>query len=197
MAKGLIISFDGHDGTGKSTIINAVNEFLISRGMNTIIISNLELGADDLFLKSQIDNAELNDELFCKYYFMLSFRKHLLSEVYSMSYDVVIVDRYFYSSLAFCDVKGVQISDSGLRMIPAPSLGYWVTVDEQTRRERLFARPSKLSESDIASTNDPDMILKANKTYSKFGLIRLDSLEGTKRNVLKVYQDIYNISSMQ
>ncbi len=105
MSKGLFISFEGNDGSGKTSILNALKEKLAAQGIE--IILTREPGGNKI--AEQIRNVILdknNTEMDPKTEALLyaaARRQHLVEKVWPLLEQgkIVISDRYIDSSLAY------------------------------------------------------------------------------------------------
>lgn len=105
MSKGLFISFEGCDGSGKTSILNALKEKLALEGIE--IILTREPGGNKI--AEQIRNVILdkqNTEMDAKTEALLyaaSRRQHLVENVWPLLKQgkIIISDRYIDSSLAY------------------------------------------------------------------------------------------------
>lgn len=105
MSKGLFISFEGCDGSGKTSILNALKEKLALQGIE--IILTREPGGNKI--AEQIRNVILdkqNTEMDAKTEALLyaaSRRQHLVENVWPLLKQgkIIISDRYIDSSLAY------------------------------------------------------------------------------------------------
>ena len=103
---GFFITFEGPEGSGKTTQINLLKEFLVANTNNEIVITREPGGTKfgdsirDLLLNHRDDDLEPETELFI----MLAQRnEHLKKVIYPAlnANKIVLCDRYFDSSMAY------------------------------------------------------------------------------------------------
>ena len=104
MRKGLFITFEGADGSGKTTQLNKVKEFLLEEGYDVIITR--EPGALDIGQK--IRNILLHNEGFvsdrCEMFLFLADRSQHIDALIKPSIDngkIVLCDRHTDSTIAY------------------------------------------------------------------------------------------------
>lgn len=141
---GKLIVFEGIDGTGKSTQIKALAEFLQSQGQQVVtgyepthgtwgkklrdsmITGRLSHEEEiDLFLKDRRENVE---------HFILP---HLEKGFW------VLLDRYYFSMMAYQGARGdcpQELRKKNEEFAPVPSLVLWLDIPVQTALERIGAR---------------------------------------------------------
>ncbi len=143
--KDFLIVVEGLDGSGKTTYIEHLAEFLKSHGINCIVSkepTNLLIGQ---FIRKQLQNKELD--------FSQSTFQHLYAADRSYHRDKVIqpaieqkkwiiLDRYFFSSIAFGHASGVDfdlLNQINQEFI-APDLTIFIDTDVKTCMERITKR---------------------------------------------------------
>ena len=105
MSKGIFVSFEGLDGSGKSTQISFLREYLESRGLDTAFFREPGGTAIGEKLRTIIldkDNAEMTDNAEALLY--AASRTQLINEEIKPALDAgetVICDRYVDSSIAY------------------------------------------------------------------------------------------------
>lgn len=105
MSKGILISFEGGDGCGKSTQITRVKEYLESLGYTVLVKrepGGVRLGEE--IRKMLLDPVNKGMELITELLLFNSSRhEHVMKAVKPAlkEYDFVILDRYYHSTLAY------------------------------------------------------------------------------------------------
>ena len=149
--EGLLITFCGLDGCGKTSMINIVAEYLHSLG-------------EDVVLTKQPTNTVRKSEIFRNF---MDYENHEKFEYRALSLfaaadriqhsnklilpelnkkKVVISDRYFYSCLANLRARGYK-SDRWIyeivKDIPKPDLAFFLDVPVEVAVERVRQRPEE------------------------------------------------------
>lgn len=114
--KGLFISIEGNDGSGKSTVISALKEELAKRGLD--VIYTREPGGSYVAEKIRtvildVDNKAMDDKTEALLY-AASRRQHLIETVLPAISrgQIVVCDRFIDSSLAYQGVgRGLGIDE--------------------------------------------------------------------------------------
>ena len=105
MSKGIFVSFEGLDGSGKSTQISFLREYLESRGIDTAFFrepGGTEIGEKLRVIILDKDNAEMTDNTEALLY--SASRTQLVNEKIKPALEAgitVICDRYVDSSIAY------------------------------------------------------------------------------------------------
>ena len=149
--KGILISFCGLDGCGKTTMIQKLNEVLISNGVRT----NLTKQPTNAVRQSSIFRTYMDCEDNSAYDYMslsllaASDRVQHSSKVISPLLGegiTVITDRYFYSCLANLRARGYK-NDRWIyeisKYIIKPDISFFLDVSVETAIERVRARPEE------------------------------------------------------
>lgn len=177
MAK--VITFDGHDGVGKSTIVQAICTELNNRNIKTIVLPSLKGYLNDF--RSQNPSIGVNIWFYFSAWLLLE--KQILS--LENSYDYILVDRSYFSTVVLARVKKVSFPQELIKSFMKPDRAIWVHLDEITRIERLKKRG--LGELDL-QTIDENLIRSATEEYEKLGLLKVltnDLPEIVVSNLLK------------
>lgn len=114
--KGLFITFEGNDGSGKSSVIEAIKEELIRRGYDTIY--SREPGGSKIAEKIRqvildVDNLGMDDKTESLLY-AASRREHIMKTIIPALNEgkVILCDRFLDSSLAYQGyARGIGIED--------------------------------------------------------------------------------------
>ena len=146
MSRGLFITFEGTDGTGKSTQIEFAREYFESRGFN--VLMSREPGGTSISEKLRdilLDKA--NDEMSPVTEMMIyaASRAQLVSEVIIPAVNdgtVVICDRFVDSSVAyqaFGRGLGDMVAEVNSYATPglAPDITFFMDIDPEVGRSRI------------------------------------------------------------
>lgn len=180
----VIVAFEGHDGVGKSTIINGVSELLVKAHYEIKVIQNPIPEFSEL--RHKVDSSH-NIELAFLFYLMSSLHTLVRArcEVLYSGIDIVLIDRYIYSTLVSFCARGYQPAENMWGICPKPDLAFWVIVDEKIRRQRVISREK--IESHDKNSLDPELISRADKLYESIGMIKIDNsreLNSAKNEVI-------------
>lgn len=154
--KGLMVVFEGTDGSGKTTIIDNLSNFLDGRFVNEdIVYYHWRPG----FIKSPNKNSNESTGVVCTdphgkkpYSKLVSFGKYMyfnLDYIFGYFFDVckhlksgklVVFDRYYYDYFLDKQRYRLDISDTILKifkpLIPRPDITFLLVGDAQTLYER-------------------------------------------------------------
>lgn len=195
-----LISFEGIDGVGKSTVVNAVYEKLSIKGYNVCLFrdpGSSEIGEQlRHIIKSDIPRSKLTN-----LFLYLTARLELVSEIESSknNYDYILLDRYVDSTIAYQGYgQGIDLNiintlnnillDNNKYL---PNRTYYLFLDEKTRLERLSKRQNELDDID---TNN-EFLSKVKKGYeSLLDNKRILSLKNTDSKITAdiIVDDIIN-----
>lgn len=195
-----LISFEGIDGVGKSTVVNAVYEKLSIKGYNVCLLrdpGSSEIGEQlRNIIKSDIPRSKLTN-----LFLYLTARLELVSEIESSKHDYnyILLDRYVDSTIAYQGYgQGIDLSiikslndillDNNKYL---PDRTYYLFLDEKTRLERLTKRQEELDNID---TNH-EFLSKVKKGYaSLLDDKRILSLKNTDSKITAdiIVDDIIN-----
>lgn len=195
-----LISFEGIDGVGKSTVVDEVFNKLSIKGYNVYLLrdpGSSEIGEQlrDI-IKSDIPRSKLTN-----LFLYLTARLELVSEIESSKndYDYILLDRYVDSTVAY-QGYGQDIDLSIIESLNnilldnhkyLPDRTYYLFLDEKTRLERLTKRQEELDNID---TNH-EFLSKVKKGYeSLLDDKRILSLKNTDSKITAdiIVDDIIN-----
>ena len=195
-----LISFEGIDGVGKSTVVNAVYEKLSIKGYNVCLLR--DPGSSTMgeqlrnLIKSDIPRSKLTN-----LFLYLTARLELVADIEELKnqYDYILLDRYVDSTVAYQGYgQGIDLSiiktlndillDNNKYL---PNRTYYLFLNEKTRLERLSKRQEELDDID---TNN-EFLSKVKKGYeSLLDDKRILSLKNTDSKITAdiIVDDIIN-----
>lgn len=187
--KGLVIALEGQDGTGKSTVINAITGYFDEMGLD--YINAREPGSTDIGEKIRdilADKANRDMDYHTEALLFAASRSELYDKVIKPNVrkgTSVILDRFLLSSLAYQGiVRGLGVDEvmkindfflEGFR----PDLTILMDLDAKKSYERL----KKLGELDRIESLGEDFQEKVHLAYLKLyeeNHMKLIKLDGTK-----------------
>ncbi len=141
MKQGMLIAFEGIDGTGKSTQIEMLASFLRQRGLATITTreptdSSYGRRIRELYVDRSSCTQEEELELF-----IADRRQHVkeLIEPQLAAGTIVLTDRYYFSTAAYQGAAGLDMEDIFARndFAPVPDLVILLTMAPEVSIERI------------------------------------------------------------
>lgn len=187
--KGLVIALEGQDGTGKSTVINAITGYFDEMGLD--YINAREPGSTEIGEKIRdilADKANKDMDYHTEALLFAASRSELYDKVIKLNVrkgTSVILDRFLLSSLAYQGiVRGLGVDEvmkindfflEGFR----PDLTILMDLDAKKSYERL----KKLGELDRIESLGEDFQEKVHLAYLKLyeeNHMKLIKLDGTK-----------------
>ncbi len=147
--KGQLIAFEGIDGTGKSTQIKLLAEFLRGQGRRVVLTreptdSMYGRRIRELYVSRDSTTPEEELELFLQDR-QLHVRELIKPELAAGS--VVLTDRYYYSTAAYQGANGLDPQDilARNRFAPRPDLVILLTMPPELSAERISSRGGQLN----------------------------------------------------
>lgn len=105
MKKGIIVSFEGIDGCGKTTLIKNFYEYLVKNGFRPVVLHE---PGDTIFgekiRKILLCKKDVKIDKFCELFLYLASRAQLIEEKikkYKKEGKIIILDRYIDSTFAY------------------------------------------------------------------------------------------------
>jgi len=153
MVKGFFIVIDGMDGTGKSEMVKLLHNYLFSKNKSYSILTTREptngtygkeirnILAED---KEPEENAKKIFDLFIKdrEEHVNSVIKPLLKKANGEEVNIVICDRYYYSTIAFQAIQGIDLDfviDKN-KGFPEPDIAFIMDLKPEIALERIKKR---------------------------------------------------------
>lgn len=199
------ISFEGVDGSGKTTIINMLKENIknIKNYTENQIVFTREPGGTSVGEK--IRNILANDEMDDKteaLLFAASRAEHVSKKIIPALNEnkIVICDRFIHSSLAFQGLyknlgleKVLSINEFGLNKC-YPDVVFYIDVPIEVSHKRLSNRIDKIDRLDLITI---DQIKKINESYKKalntlknVKIIKIDGTKTPREITIKILDEI-------
>ena len=150
-----LISFEGIEGVGKSTQIDLLKKFLISKNFNVEVYR--EPGATDFgekirdILLNSNSNISDNTELLL----MFSSRSELINHIAESKADYILLDRYYDASIAYQGYgRGIslEIINSLIGLINCPEPDNTILLDlsiEDSNKRKINDKKDRIESSGI------------------------------------------------
>lgn len=175
-------TFDGLDGVGKSSLLGEVALVLRARGVRVETLSTPLL--QHARLRRVIESQDRIDLLIGFYIgAATATASGARTIIESKRADIVLVDRYIYSTLALAHGLAASLSPEvesefqteSLR----PSAGFLITCDPVVRAARLEERGDT---RELEQQSHREVIGRVSDRYLKFGLHRVENTDGRLRD---------------
>ena len=195
---GLFISFEGGEGSGKSSVLNVVKDKLIADGYKVVITR--EPGGVNV--SEQIRNVilDVNNAMSKETEALLyaaSRVEHLYSKVIPLLNDgyIVLSDRYLDSSLAYQGyARGIGIEKVlEINMFAReflPKVTYFFDVRPEVGLARIQGR-EKIDRLDLETMDFHQKVYEGYKEVCKLYPDRVKPIDG-ERTIEEIVEDIYN-----
>ncbi|MEO8616443.1 MAG: dTMP kinase [Luteolibacter sp.] len=150
MSKGLFIVIEGIDGTGKSTQVRRLGEWFLSEGREVVLSREPTDGPWGKKLRESASTGRLSPEDELQYF--LNDRRQHVEELIAPSLaagKVVILDRYYFSSMAYQGARGfdpIEIRRRNEEFAPLPDLLLILDLDVDTAHARIGVRGDTANE---------------------------------------------------
>ncbi len=203
--KGLVIALEGQDGTGKSTVIDAITGYFDEMGLN--YINAREPGSTDIGEKIRdilADKANKDMDYHTEALLFAASRSELYDKVIKPNVrkgTSVILDRFLLSSLAYQGVvRGLGVDEvmkindfflDGFR----PDLTILMDLDAKESYERL----KKLGELDRIESLGEDFQERVHLAYLKLyeeNHMKLIKLDGTKDRASLAHEALEEVKKL-
>lgn len=200
--KGLFITFEGTEGSGKTTIINQIRDCLMNHGYQ--VIQTREPGGG--VIAEQIRNVILNventkmDRITEALLYAASRRQHLAEIVipHLENGDIVLCDRYLDSSLAYQGyARGIgidkvydinQFATDGI----LPDLTIYIDVHPQIGLDRITKNHRDQNRLDLETKNFHELVYKGYQEVINRFKDRIVRVNG-EQDINKVYENVKEI----
>ncbi len=201
MKKGIIISFEGIDGCGKTTLAKKFYKYLIKNNFNAVILhepGNTSTG--EKIRKILLDRDEKVNK-FCELFLYLASRAQLIEEKikrYIEEGKIIILDRYIDSTFAY-QGYGRGISLKFLKEIHETIIGkeflpdITFLIDEKPENLLKILRKKKKDRIEKESIEFQRKVrngyIKLAKNNKRIKVIKREDKKTTFKKVLKVWED--------
>ena len=144
MNQGLCIAFEGIDGSGKSTHSSLLKEYFVSIGRSVVVAHEPTAGPWGQKLRESGTKGRLSPEDELEYF--LNDRRQHVEELIAPSLTagkVVILDRYYFSTMAYQGARGFDPNEIRLKneaFAPVPDLLFIMDLDVDNALARIGAR---------------------------------------------------------
>jgi len=173
MNKNVFIVIDGMDGVGKGEVVTRLHNFLFSHNKKIRILTTREptfgvYGKEARELLAKENDPQSNAQL-CLELYVQDRKSHLkkvilplLEDVDGDSINIVISDRYYYSTMAFQHTQGIPVEDiiELNKNFRKPDIAFILDVDAQTALSRI-----KNSRNHLEKFEDIDFMRKLRKNF--------------------------------
>lgn len=188
MEKGILITFEGNDGAGKSTALETITKALQSEGYP--VLSTREPGGCVLGEKIRdllLDPANAMDPKTEALLYAASRREHLVKTIKTAleAGQIVLCDRFLDSSLAYQGAgRGLgleeveKLNDFGLEGF-RPDLTLFFSLDQETEQQRVQQR-GDMNRLDLESEAFHTRVRQGFETLQKKDPERIQIVDGSK-----------------
>ncbi len=200
----MLLSFEGIDGSGKTTIINHVVEKLKQQSLSVKVLQ--EPGTSKMgqqirkLLKTSIPRTSLSELLLYE-----ASRADMVETVLVPSlkkYDVVILDRYIDSTIAYQgygnknDIELIDMLNKIATNGITPDISFFIDVNVDEAKQRRLNRNE--SHNDMLDTNDQyaNDVYKGYKKLNHLVSIQNDNLYTAVQNVLTSIEEYTALQSI-
>jgi len=139
--KGKLIVFEGIDGSGKSTQLERTAEWLGGRGYPTVKLREPTDGPHGRILRASAVGGRLSPEDECDL-FVKDRQWHVENHIRPAleAGKVVLLDRYYFSSIAYQGARGLELDDIRRRneaIAPRPDVVLLLDLDPESALQRI------------------------------------------------------------
>jgi dTMP kinase len=155
------IAFEGIDNAGKTTLAEALLEYLLKKGVRAELTKELTTPVGQMIKDAFAEGINLSSSM--KTYLFAADRLEryeslVCSGEKNGNVDVVLWDRYVYSAIAYRAAEGIDIEWVQMvnRPFPPADRGYYldVTPDESMRRGATAGKPCPYGQEHLAMVRD-------------------------------------------
>ena len=188
------ITFEGPEGSGKTTVLNQINK-LLSENYNVISTrepGGVSTGEEIRNILLDGENIDIRTEALL---FAASRREHLVEKVIpALKNDkVVLCDRYIDSSLAYQGyARGIGIEEVKKINEFYPDLTIYLDIDAEVGRERILKNQRSQNRLDKETLTFHQKVIEGYKTLIKTNPERFKVVDATQ-SIESVISDTYEI----
>lgn len=199
MKKGIFITFEGVEGSGKTTIIEGLNDKLKSLGYDVMLTrepGGIEIAEQIRNIILDVNNTKMTKETETLLY--AASRMQHLSEKVIPALDqnkIIICDRYLDSSLAYQGyARGVGIDNvllaNNFALKYMPDLTFFIDVKPEVGLKRIQGR-EKLDRLDLEKLDFHEAVYEGYLKVCEMNEKRIKKIDGN-RDPLSVLNDVCN-----
>ena len=196
---GLFITFEGTEGSGKTTLINKVIEYLDSKNIKSIKTrepGGIKIAEEIRNIILNINNTQM-DKITEALLYAASRRQHLVEKVIPYLEDgyVVICDRFIDSSLAYQGyARGIGIDKVyGINLYATdgvlPDYTFYIDVRPEVGLQRIQKNNREINRLDLESISFHERVYQGYKEVEKKFPDRFINING-ERDIEEVFLDI-------
>jgi len=197
--KGLFITFEGLDGSGKTTQIELLKNYLKSKGFD--VVTTIEPGGTEIGGKIRnilLDKGNLDMSHKAETFLFLASRAELVSKVIAPALregKIVICDRFFDSSVVYQGIaRGLeekQILDMSLWATDeiVPDITFLLSVEVSRGKKRIDIASKKRDRIELEKDNFKKKIYKGYLDIARKNKDRIVVIDGEK-NIESIFEEI-------
>lgn len=195
--KGILIAFEGLDGSGQSTQSSLLANYLLSKGFKVVQTKEPTSGLIGGIIKAALRNEWNVGDQALQLLFAADRAHHLEKEIIPAieKGKIVITDRYFFSSIAFGKASG--LSKEWLKSInskfPLPNVTIFIdtSVDECLRRIKKSRFERELFENKERLEQTRKNFLELSNEYENFYVVDGNkSIEEVHEQIKKIVDNL-------
>ncbi len=199
MKKGLFITFEGLDGSGKTTQIELLKNYLKSKGFD--VVTTIEPGGTEIGGKIRnilLDKGNLDMSHKAETFLFLASRAELVSKVIAPALregKIVICDRFFDSTVVYQGIaRGLeekQILDMSLWATCkiVPDITFLLSVKVSRGKKRMDIASKKRDRIELEKDNFKKKIYKGYLEIARKNKDRIVVIDGEK-NMESIFKEI-------
>ena len=197
---GYFITFEGGEGTGKTTIINYINDYLIKKGYQVIKTrepGGIEIAEQIRSIILDVKNTKMDYRTEALLY-AASRTQHLAEKVIPALKEnkIVLCDRYLDSSLVYQGIaRGLGIDNVlKINMFATeymPNITFFIDVKPEICFKRLKDNNREMDRLDLEKMDFHNMVYEGYKEVAKMYPKRIVSIDGD-RKIEDIIEDIKN-----
>jgi dTMP kinase len=189
---GLLIAFEGIDGSGKTTMAKRTAEVLQSLGYNAVYLREPTDGPHGRRLREIMVSSEMRDPEAEFELFLLDRREDVLNNINPVlqTGGIVCIDRYYVSSMAYQGALGLDaelIRQENEKFAPVPDIILHYIVPVETALQRINA-----SRKDGANQFEKrEYLEKVEQEFNRMNFPQIKTIS-TTQSLESVFQDTWN-----
>jgi thymidylate kinase len=181
----MVIVFEGHDGSGKTTLIEQLKKDLISCNRSVITIKCPPEDRKDLFI---IDANDLQKSF--DFYLECCIHTSVKIAEYRSIVDYILLDRYYFSTIISHEARGFSVDRTLFESLEKVDLKIQIKTNENIRKKRLFQKKD-IQAHDVKTLNS-DLIRRADELYSTLGFTIIENNRNIKQTLIQTKKIIKN-----